>query len=345
MSNEKPIAQNGFVTIESNYEYFVEQKISNLLQFKTDFSNGDWTREELKIIAQELEETAKFFAKEQGLDKSIVYLTKNGSLYEVPTYNTGKLYSSIKGRLSTVKNSVTLKADATNSRGQYYAGFLEYGFHDRSGKFVPARPFLRPALYAVSESSKGNITSVLKDLLQRVWTEDGYQGWRNITSFGRMRTSSGGLAKFYNNNTPGSYTRNFFEKQSLTSKTNARAQIRQGRLGNRRGKNLSLDMYSNKKNADSTFRTKPNSYKPKTTRKGMFGDPSRNKKEKKTFELSSFDKQRAAQNEKTIRKNVINDVRNGKRITHEDAKLYLTEEEHLNYYTKWHKTGKTYKEI
>lgn len=348
MSNEQPITQNGFVTIESNYEYFINSKIGNLLQFQADFTKGDWTRKELKIIADELEETAKFFAREQGLDRDITYITKSGSLYDVSTHNTGKLYDSIKGRLSTVKNVVTLKADAKNSRNQYYAGFLEYGFHDRGGNFIPARPFLRPALYAVSEASKGHITSVLKDLLERVWTEDGYQGWKNITSFGRMRTLSGGLAKFYNNETPGLYTRKFFEKQSLASTTNSRAQIRNGRLGNRDGKNLSLDRYVNSRNADKYFKTKTFNYKPVTTRKGMFGDPSRNKpkpKETKTYELSEFDKQRVAYNEKVIRKNVVKDVRNGKRITHEDAKLYLTEREHLEYWEKWQPTGQTYKKV
>ena len=343
MSNEKPLNSTGPVTITSNYEYFMESKIANLLQFKSDFTQGDWTREELKIIAKELEETAKFFAREQGLDKTMTYSTTRGQLYDVNTLNTGALYNSIKGSLSNKENVVTLRANARNSRGQYYAGHIEYGFHDRGGNFIPARPFLRPALYAVSESSKGRITSVLKDLLQRVWTEDGYQGWKNITSFGRMRTASGGLSKFYNNNTSGLYTKNFFEKQSLTSKTNSRAQIRNGRLGNKEGKNLSIDMYSNKKNADRTFRTKSRNYKPIISRKGMFGDPSRNKRNKISKPLTDEEKRLVSSQEKTIKARVLDTVKNGGRITHEDAVHYLSEDQHLKYYSKWKPTGLVYK--
>lgn len=56
--------------------------------------------------------------------------------------------------------------NATNERGQYYAGHIEYGHYARDKKtFVEARPFMRPALYAVSKASTGNFAETLSSLL------------------------------------------------------------------------------------------------------------------------------------------------------------------------------------
>ena len=61
---------------------------------------------------------------------------------------------------------------------------MEYGFHDRRGDFVPARPFMRPALYAVAEASKSNFRHIMRGLLEDMWTGRGYQGFSSL-DFGR----------------------------------------------------------------------------------------------------------------------------------------------------------------
>ena len=180
---ERPLVSNGFVTITSNYEYIFEQLEGNALKFQLDFSEGGWIKEEVKIIAHELENTAKFFAEEQGLAASIDF----GNL-SVLTGNTGKLYQSIKGRTHGFEAYLT--ADARNSRGQFYAGHIEYGFHDRGDNFIPARPFLRPALYAVSEATKGHTRQIMKSLIKDMWSENGYQGWKHL-EFERLFTDKG----------------------------------------------------------------------------------------------------------------------------------------------------------
>lgn len=264
MSHEKPIG-TGLVTITSDYEYVLDYMRANLLKFQADFSGGGWTRQELDIISHELENTAKFFAEEQGLNNtSIPEVSVNGTNIEIQTGITGNLYNSIKSRIHG--ESVILSANAKNSRNQYYAGHIEYGFHDRGGNFVEARPFLRPALYAVSESSKGRIIYTMRELLQSLWVEGGYMGYSNITSFGRLRRPSGGLRTFYNQPRYGSksghHTTSFFRKGSLNSKgDNFRKQLRKGRIR----KGFSEDRYDRqrKHRDDASFKTKTGRTRPR----------------------------------------------------------------------------------
>lgn len=96
---------------------------------------------------------------------------------------TGNLVNSIKADIIMKEGFKTINFynDAKNERGQFYAGHMEYGFHDRGGNFIPARPFMRPALYAVSEGSKSNFRQIMAGLLQNLWTGKGFQGVSNLT--------------------------------------------------------------------------------------------------------------------------------------------------------------------
>ena len=185
---------NNLVEIDSDYEYVLGSMIGNVLNLEAQFQAGEWTQEELHIIAKELENTGKYFAEQQGLGMSTPVESINGTKFSIINYHrTGKLINSIH---ATVENSkIHFYNNAQNSRGEYYAGHIEYGFHDRGGGFVPARPFMRPALYAVAESSKGRLTGAMKHFLQQgLWNGIGYQS----LTFGHKTTSGGATRVFYN---------------------------------------------------------------------------------------------------------------------------------------------------
>lgn len=188
---------NNLVDITSDYEYVLGNLQGNVLDLQAQFQSGTWTREELHIIAKELEQTGKLFAERQGLGMSYAVESINGAQFSIVNYHkTGTLINSIHAVVDG-NYKINFFNDARNSRGQYYAGHIEYGFHDRSGKFIPARPFMRPALYAVSESSKGNILTAMGRLTNQVLFSGLGAGSFSNFSFGRKETASGGIRKFY----------------------------------------------------------------------------------------------------------------------------------------------------
>jgi len=165
------------VNISSNYQYvtnaqksIIESNIpetiaviqDNLLDFQLNFSSGQWIHNELKIISKELVDMAHYFIEQQDL-------IENGDLYR-------GVHAEPSG------NGIKFYNDARNSRGQFYAGHIEYGHKARDGKFIPAFPFMRPALYAVSQASQGSFANILADLASGVFRENGkgYQGINNL---------------------------------------------------------------------------------------------------------------------------------------------------------------------
>ena len=196
------------VAIESDYRYLSgdSQKSlfydleRNIVNFQAFFQNGLETgaiiSEDLDLIAKEMENTAKRFAVAQGLGPggggtSLVVYGKDGTTSFIPSKisgPTGNLYYHIKAVRENEK--ITLKNDAKNFRGQYYAGHIEFGFRARNGKMIPARPFMRPALYAVADASKGQISGTLKRYLEQVWALETLQ-------FGSLNISRGRVRPFY----------------------------------------------------------------------------------------------------------------------------------------------------
>lgn len=187
------MSNSSFINIESDYEYVLGSQIGNILNLEAAFASNEWNSDELYIIAKELENTGKLFAERQGLGMSFAVESINGTQFSIVNYHkTGNLVNSIH---ATVENSkIHFYNNAQNSRGQYYAGHIEYGFHDRSGKFIPARPFMRPALYTVAESSKGRLTGALKRfILNGLTTGMGY----SKLEFGHQALQSGGIRTFF----------------------------------------------------------------------------------------------------------------------------------------------------
>ena len=158
---------NDFLSIESDYEYVLGDAIGNVLNLEVAFQSMEWADDELKIIAKELENTAKVFAERQGLGMSYAVESINGTKFSILNYKkTGNLINSIHA-IPEGNGKINFFNNAKNSRNQFYAGHIEYGYHSRAGRFIPARPFMRPALRAVAEASKGSLSGVLKNFMER----------------------------------------------------------------------------------------------------------------------------------------------------------------------------------
>lgn len=193
------------VALESDYHYSFNQLVgqmeANVLNMQAFFQQGDLIQEDLNLIAEELKSTAVKFAQEQGLGggTSLLHYGKaiKNSFGTVVGHNigsvaakgpTGNLIANIETEVSGQK--ISLVNRAINSREQYYAGHIEFGFHDRGGGMVPARPFMRPALYAVADASKGQISGTLKRYLEQMWSLEPLQ-------FGSVNISRGRAREFY----------------------------------------------------------------------------------------------------------------------------------------------------
>ena len=160
------------------------------------FENMEWTRGELERIARELESMGKYFIQQEGLEETRALL--NGTKAEVSG------------------NKVNFFNDARNSRGQFYAGHHEYGFYARNGRFVEARPFMRPALFAVSKASQGDFANILAELAMGVFNQrGGYQGLSNL-QFGKSLGSAHSFSKKTNiirNKVGNNYHADYLDKQ------------------------------------------------------------------------------------------------------------------------------------
>lgn len=181
-----------FVGLESDYEYVIGSVMGNVLNLQAAFSSMDWSKSDLELISKELVNTAKLFASQQGLGGiSFVHdVSVNGNFVQITRKRgTGTLINSIHADI--VGSTINFYNNANLGRG-YYAGHIEYGFHDRAGNPVAARPFMRPAFHAVARASQGQIAGTLKSFLE------GYLLSQSYAHFGTPRTTSGGLRAFYN---------------------------------------------------------------------------------------------------------------------------------------------------
>lgn len=134
----------GSYKVESDIPEKMGKLEENLLEFTTQFQSGDFTNVQLNLIADELKSTAEYFAVQYGLGES-----------ELIKY----IYA-----YRTDNNSIEFGNNAVDKYQRYYAGFVEYG-HRSKKTFVPARPFMRNALYMVSNASVNNLGNALEQLL------------------------------------------------------------------------------------------------------------------------------------------------------------------------------------
>ena len=168
--------------IESDYEYVLGEVSGMALRLETVLRNpGDFEYWELEHIAEEIVSTAKWFAESQGL------------------YKTGNLIGHIKydkGALS--QGRIVVYDDAQsydNGHNDYYAGHHEYGYHTRQGRFIQARPFMRPAVRAVSQASLGRVSSAALEIA-------GFSGGMHtpkVNKHGSFGKNSGYMRAFFRN--------------------------------------------------------------------------------------------------------------------------------------------------
>ena len=159
---------SSLIEFDSNYEYVLGQVQGNVMNLEAFFNSGEWTREELEKIRYELVEAAHTFAAAQGLGGTRL----DGATQAVPS-----------------GNGIDFRNDAMDEHGRYYAGHVEYGHRDRGGGFVPARPFMRPAMYAVADATMGRMTGTVERYLTAMWS-------MQALDFGHMG-GSGYQRKFY----------------------------------------------------------------------------------------------------------------------------------------------------
>ena len=134
--------QTGF-TLESNYEYVLGEVTGKILDLEMVINKpGDFIQLDLIHIAEEMVETAKYFAQMHGFRPG------------------GRIVSNIEYDRGQIGNGrIVLRDPAKNDRQQYIAGHFEFGYHTKSGRFREATPFLRPAMRAVQQASIGRLTS------------------------------------------------------------------------------------------------------------------------------------------------------------------------------------------
>lgn len=249
MSNSSPII------FDSDYEYVLGRLRGNVLNLQGNFGGMDWAQEELYIIAKELENTAKTFAEKQGLR------------------DTGNLINSTHAKVEN-KTKVNLFNNARNPYGDFYAGHIEYGYHTRRGDFISARPFMRPALYAVADASRGELKGALARYLSQVVNGVGISGGISL-DFGRAHSSQNYTRVFYQQQTKGrgasTNTGHYTSKGLLNSSMNSQGNFSALRESDAR-KSMSVVRGENESRFMTTRSTLDRRFRSDSTRKyGLYG--------------------------------------------------------------------------
>lgn len=147
------MADSPFITFTSDYEYSRTDTdefgkiIGRAITFQMDLSNMRVGALHSRIdeMAYLLKDTARSF---------VSAFIHSGNLYENIDVIYGRDY---KGGIR-----LELGSFATNQDGQYYGGHIEYGYHPwGNDKFIPARPYMRPAMEIVANSSGTDLASAI----------------------------------------------------------------------------------------------------------------------------------------------------------------------------------------
>ena len=178
--------------IETDIPEKLGQLEENILNFETNFQTGEFLKSELEMIARNLESTAVYFGEQHGLKGSRLLLIGENNL-----------------KATVRKNTIEFVNRSQDDYGRYYAGFVEYG-HYSGETLIEARPFMRPALYAVAKASTGQIGQVLADLLTTAFVPNstGYQGVHQLNFGHKLKTQ-------YFNSLPNNQVRTGLENTKL----------------------------------------------------------------------------------------------------------------------------------
>ena len=104
---------------------------------------------------------------------------EQGAVSTIPKYH---LKDSIKWRTSG--NQIQIYSDIRDDITQYpYAGSVEYGFHPWGrSKFIPPRPFLRPALQLALDLTKSNFETATMYMLDNIGLFNNFHGLDMFTT-------------------------------------------------------------------------------------------------------------------------------------------------------------------
>ena len=163
-------------------------------------------RNHLQLSLTFLQDTDTYATNVEGIMKQAEMYARS-FLSQHGKYRTGNLYNSIISE-RTSSNQWVLHAPARDGKGRYYAGHIEYGFTDKSGRAHGPWPFLRPAVRLAAMDSRGELADALaRGVLYGDALTGGYPQWK--VAFGRSGqsfSSSKGNRAF--NNMSKAYQRN-----------------------------------------------------------------------------------------------------------------------------------------
>ncbi len=145
------------LTIGSDYEYILGGNnsgfgdfLNNILNFEA-FIGGTFFEGRAEGMGNEIIELAKEYVLAQDIPGPDV----SQGIYGDATPHKTILNSFEQNTNST---SVDVYNTAQNTHGQYYAGHVEFGSHPfGKPKYMPPRPFLRPALRTAAVLSRGQL--------------------------------------------------------------------------------------------------------------------------------------------------------------------------------------------
>lgn len=170
-------------TIESDYEYVLGEIQGKAMTFQMQFMDSAPLHQKLDELAQVIEATAK------GLVSGFI---KSGNLYRgIRAYTA---------RTSSKEAVVMIESNAVNEQGQYYGGHIEYGYHPYGGTgFVPARPYMRPAMEIATASTHVDLAAAIGQTFEEVFAYDRAQGLTTMLGnraarygeYGRYRSTTG----------------------------------------------------------------------------------------------------------------------------------------------------------
>jgi len=140
-------------------------KATGFLSFQTNIDNITSVTEAFGVALELLENDAKSQERLRIIAENTVQYAKQ-LLIEYPVWDTGALYRSVKSQV--YGNEIRVYADATNRFGAPYGTFIEYGYHPFGEKrYIPPRPFIRPALEFARQNTRMNLEDTTRELLQQ----------------------------------------------------------------------------------------------------------------------------------------------------------------------------------
>ena len=166
---------DSLIEIFSDYDYVAGQITGNALAFQAKFMSDEWMISEVYNISRSLEMTAKAFADAytEGATGNLVSNIKSDVLFKGEYYN------------------IVLGSYAKDKKGAFYGGHVEYGHKTRNGKsFVQARPYMRPALQIVSETSMSGMAAGVGQILNKYLSASGAMMESHTLGFGHRSAIS-----------------------------------------------------------------------------------------------------------------------------------------------------------